>query len=98
MIRFAIEKLISIEDVTASYGIAKDLIIEDLYMVFDRDFKVSKEEFTKLIVERDPTILPGFTALRADVVMITNDEYRYLKRRSIQYSSLLKELGEEVDG
>ena len=98
MIRFAIEKLISIEDVTASYGIAKDLIIEDMYMVFDRDFKVSKDEFTKLIVEREPAILPGYTAFRADVVMITNDEYRYLKRRSIQYSSLLKELGEEVDG
>ena len=98
MIRFAIEKLISIEDVTASYGIAKELIIEDLYMVFDRDFKVPKEEFNNLIVERDSTALPGFTAFRADVVMITNDEYRYLKRRSIQYSSLLKELGEEADG
>lgn len=95
MIRFAIEKLISIEDVTASYGIAKELILDDMYMVFDRDFKVSKEEFNNLIVEREPTILPGFTAFRADVVMITNDEYRYLKRRSIQYSSLLKELGEE---
>ena len=98
MIRFVVEKLISIEDVTASYGIAKDLIIEDLYMVFDRDFKVSKEEFNKLIVERDSTALPGFTAFRADVVMITNDEYRDLKLRSIQYSSLLKELGEEADG
>ena len=98
MIRFVVEKLISIEDVTASYGIAKDLIIEDLYMVFDRDFKVPKEEFINLIIERDPTILPGFTALRADVVMITYDEYRYLKRQSIQYNSLLKELGEETDG
>ena len=98
MIRFVVEKLISIEDVTASYGIAKDLIIEDLYMVFNRDFKVPKEEFNKLIVERDPTALPGFTAFRADLVMITNDEYRYLKRQSIQYNSLLKELGEETDG
>ena len=96
MIRFVVEKLISIEDVTASYGIAKELIIDDLYMVFDRDFKVPKEEFINLIIERDPTILPGFTALRADVVMITHDEYRYLKRQSIQYSSLLKELGEEL--
>ena len=96
MIRFAIEKLISKDDIRASYGVANEIILDDMYMVFDRDFKVSKEEFTKLIVERDPTILPGFTALRADVVMITNDEYRYLKRRSIQYSSLLKELGEEL--
>lgn len=98
MIRFAIEKLISKDDIRASYGVANEIILDDMYMVFDRDFKVSKEEFTKLIVERDPPVLPGFTAVRADVVMITNDEYRYLKRRSIQYSSLLKELGEEVDG
>ena len=96
MIRFAIEKLISIEDVTASYGVAKELILDDMYMVFDRNFKVPKEDFIKLIVEREPAILPGFTAFRADLVMITNDEYRYLKRRSIQYSSLLKELGEEL--
>ena len=98
MIRFVVDKLISKDDIRASYGVAKELILDDLYMVFDRDFKVPKEEFINLIVERDPTIIPGFTALRADVVMITNDEYRYLKRRSIQYSSLLKELGEEVDG
>ena len=98
MIRFAIEKLISKDDIRESYGVAKELIIDDLYMVFDRDFKVSKEEFNNLIVEREPAILPGFTAFRADVVMITNDEYRALKLRSIQYSSLLKELGEETDG
>ena len=95
MIRFVIEKLISKEDITASYGVVKDLILEDMYMVFDRDFKVPKEEFNTLIIERDPTILPGFTALRADVVMITHDEYRDLKLQSIQYRSLLKELGEE---
>ena len=94
MIRFVIEKLISIEDVTASYGIAKELILDDMYMVFDRDFKVSKEDFNKLIVEREPTALPGFTAFRADVVMITNDEYRDLKLQSIHYKSLLKQLGE----
>lgn len=98
MIRFAIEKLISIEDVTASYGVAKELILEDMYMVFDRDFKVSKEEFINLIIEREPAILPGFTAFRADVVMITNDEYRDLKLQSIKYNSLLRELGEETDG
>ena len=97
MIRFVVEKLVSIEDVTASYGIAKDLIIEDLYMVFDRDFKVPKEEFINLIVERDPTILPGFTALRADVVMITNDEYRDLKIQSIKFNSLLEALEEVND-
>ena len=97
MIRFVVEKLVSIEDVTASYGIAKDLIIEDLYMVFDRDFKVPKEEFINLIVERDPTILPGFTALRADVVMITNDEYRDLKIQSIKFNSLLEALEEAND-
>ena len=98
MIRFAIEKLISKDDIRESYGVAKELILDDMYMAFDRDFKVPKEEFNKLIVERDPTALPGFTAFRADVVMITNDEYRDLKLRSIQYSSLLKELGEEADG
>ena len=97
MIRFVVEKLISKDDIRASYGVAKELILDDLYMVFDRDFKVPKEDFINLVTERDPIILPGFTAFRADVVMITNDEYRYLKRRSIQYSSLLKELGEEVD-
>ena len=97
MIRFAIEKLISKDDIRASYGIAKDLIIEDLYMVFDRDFKVSKEEFNKLIVERDPTALPGFTAFRADVVMITNDEYRDLKIQSIKFNSLLEALEEAND-
>ena len=97
MIRFVVEKLISKDDIRASYGVAKELILDDLYMVFDRDFKVPKEDFINLVTERDPIILPGFTAFRADVVMITNDEYRYLKRRSIQYSSLLKELGEEAD-
>ena len=95
MIRFAIEKLISKDDIRESYGVAKELILDDLYMVFERDFKVPKEEFNKLIVEREPAILPGFTAFRADVVMITNDEYRDLKLQSILYSSLLTELGEE---
>ena len=95
MIRFVIEKLISKEDInTASYGVAKEVILEDMYMVFDRDFKVPKEEFSSLIVERDPTVLPGYTAFRADVVMITNDEYRDLKLQSIHYKSLLKQLGE----
>ena len=97
MIRFGVEKLISKDDIRASYGVAKELILDDLYMVFDRDFKVPKEDFINLVTERDSIILPGFTAFRADVVMITHDEYRYLKRRSIQYSSLLKELGEETD-
>ena len=96
MIRFAIEKLISKDDIRASYGVTKELIIDDLYMVFDRDFKVPKEEFINLIVERDPTILPGFAALRADVVMITNDEYRDLKIQSIKFNSLLEALGEEL--
>ena len=97
MIRFAIEKLISIEDVTASYGIAKEFILDDMYMVFDRDFKVPKEDFIKLIVERDPAVLPGFTAFRADVVMITNDEYRDLKIQSIKFNSLLEALEEAND-
>ena len=97
MIRFAIEKLISKDDIRASYGVTKELIIDDLYMVFDRDFKVPKEEFINLIVERDPTILPGFTALRADVVMITNDEYRDLKIQSIKFNSLLEALEEAND-
>ena len=97
MIRFVVEQLISIEDVTASYGIAKDLIVEDLYMIFERDFKVPKEEFNKLIVERDPAALPGFTAFRADVVMITNDEYRDLKIQSIKFNSLLEALEEAND-
>ena len=94
MIRFAIEKLISKDDIRESYGVAKELIIDDLYMVFDRDFKVPKEEFNKLIVERDSTALPGFTAFRADVVMITNDEYRDLKIQSIKFNSLLEALEE----
>ena len=97
MIRFVVEKLISIEDVTASYGVAKELILDDMYMVFDRDFKVSKEEFNNLIVEREPAILPGFTAFRADVVMITNDEYRDLKIQSIKFNSLLEALEEAND-
>ena len=97
MIRFVVEKLISKDDIRASYGVTKEFILDDLYMVFDRDFKVPKEDFINLVTERDPIILPGFAAFRADVVMITDDEYRYLKRRSIQYSSLLKELGEETD-
>ena len=97
MIRFAIEKLISKDDIRASYGVAKELIIDDLYMVFDRDFKVPKEEFINLIIERDPTILPGFTALRADVVMITYDEYRDLKIQSIKFNSLLEALEEAND-
>ena len=97
MIRFAIEKLISKDDIRESYGVAKELILDDMYMAFDRDFKVPKEEFNKLIVERDPTALPGFTAFRADVVMITNDEYRDLKIQSIKFNSLLEALEEAND-
>ena len=97
MIRFGVEKLISKDDIRASYGVAKELILEDLYMVFNRDFKVPKEEFNKLIVERDSTALPGFTAFRADVVMITNDEYRDLKIQSIKFNSLLEALEEAND-
>ena len=97
MIRFAIEKLISKDDIRESYGVANEIILDDMYMVFDRDFKVPKEEFINLIVERDPTILPGFTALRADVVMITNDEYRDLKIQSIKFNSLLEALEEAND-
>ena len=97
MIRFAIEKLISKDDIRASYGVANEIILDDMYMVFDRDFKVSKEEFNKLIVERDSTALPGFTAFRADVVMITNDEYRDLKIQSIKFNSLLEALEEAND-
>ena len=97
MIRFVVEKLISKDDIRESYGVTKELIIDDLYMVFDRDFKVPKEEFNKLIVEREPAILPGFTAFRADVVMITNDEYRDLKIQSIKFNSLLEALEEAND-
>ena len=97
MIRFAIEKLISKDDIRESYGVAKELILDDMYMAFDRDFKVPKEEFNKLIVERDSTALPGFTAFRADVVMITNDEYRDLKIQSIKFNSLLEALEEAND-
>ena len=97
MIRFVVDKLISKDDIRASYGVAKELILDDMYMVFDRDFKVSKEEFNKLIVERDSTALPGFTAFRADVVMITNDEYRDLKIQSIKFNSLLEALEEAND-
>ena len=97
MIRFVVEKLISKDDIRASYGVAKELILDDLYMVFDRDFKVPKEDFINLVTERDPTILPGFTALRADVVMITNDEYRDLKIQSIKFNSLLEALEEAND-
>ena len=94
-VRFGIQNLIS----RGGDGIERGLALEAMYDLYLKNYTLSFEDFKKLTVERNPTVLDGFTCLKFDVVMITHDEYRYLKRQSIQYSSLLKELGEdEEDG
>ena len=93
-VRFGIQNLIS----RGGDEVERSAAMEAMYDMYLKNYTLSFDDFKKLTVKRDPTALDGVTCLKCDVVMITHDEYRYLKRRSIQYSSLLKELGEEVDG
>ena len=89
-VRFGIQNLIS----RGGDEVERSAAMYDMYL---KNYTLSFDDFKKLTVERDPTVLDGFTCLKFDVVMITHDEYRYLKLQSIQYNSLLKELGEEAD-
>ena len=93
-VRFGIQNLIS----RGGDEVERSAAMEAMYDMYLKNYTLSFDDFKKLTVERDPTVLDGFTCLKFDVVMLTHDEYRYLKRQSIQYSSLLKELGEETDG
>ena len=90
-VRFGIQHLIPRDGDEVERSVA----MESMYDMYLKNYTLSFDDFKKLTVERDPTALDSFTCLKFDVVMITNDEYRYLKRQSIQYSSLIKELGEE---
>lgn len=93
-VRFGIQNLIS----RGGDEVERSAAMEAMYDMYLKNYTLSFDDFKKLTVKRDPIALDGFTCLKFDVVMITHDEYRYLKLRSIQYSSLLKELGEETDG
>lgn len=91
-VRFGIQNLIS----RGGDELERSVAMEAMYDMYLKNYTLSFDDFKKLIVERDPTALDGVTCLKFDVVMITHDQYRYLKRQFIQYSSLLKELGEEL--
>ena len=91
-VRFGIQNLIS----RGGDEVERSAAMEAMYGMYLKNYTLSFDDFKKLTVKRDPTTLDGFTCLKFDVVMITHDEYRYLKRQSIRYSSLLKELGEEL--
>ena len=89
-VRFGIQNLIR----RGGDELERHVALEAMYDMYLKNYTLSFDDFKKLTVERDPTALDSFTCLKFDVVMITHDEYRYLKHQSIQYSSLLKELGE----
>ena len=90
-VRFGIQHLIPRD----GDELERSAAMESMYDMYLKNYTLSFDDFKKLTVERDPTALDSFTCLKFDVVMITNDEYRDLKVRSIKLNALLKALGEE---
>ena len=92
-VRFGIQNLIS----RGGDEVERSAAMEAMYDMYLKKYTLSFDDFKKLTVERDPTALDGFTCLKFDVVMITNDEYRDLKIQSIKFNSLLEALEEAND-
>ena len=89
-VRFGTQNLIS----RGGDEVERSAAMYDMYL---KNYTLSFDDFKKLTVDRDPTALDGFTCLKFDVVMITNDEYRDLKIQSIKFNSLLEALEEAND-